>query len=106
MKNITITNAPEDMITHLGSNIQSLCCRARSSMFWMNAGHGGRVTIEKSWMDGSERSSLTVLTAQSAHSLTADVAARRLYWISDFKKVSRIVILLKVESVAFVRCSL
>ncbi len=41
------------------------------------------------WMDGSERSSLTVLTAQSAHSLTADVAARRLYWISDFKKVSR-----------------
>nr|XP_046231538.1 low-density lipoprotein receptor-related protein 2-like isoform X2 [Scatophagus argus] len=57
-----------------------------SLMFWINAGHGDRVTIEKSWMDGSERSSLTALTAQSAHSLTADVAARRLYWISDFKK--------------------
>ncbi|KAM6975856.1 uncharacterized protein LKV04_015114 [Tautogolabrus adspersus] len=57
-----------------------------SLMFWINAGPGDRVTIEKSWMDGSERSSLTVLTAQSAHSLTADVAARRLYWISDFKK--------------------
>ncbi|XP_029301026.1 low-density lipoprotein receptor-like [Cottoperca gobio] len=57
-----------------------------SLMFWFSAGHGDRVTIEKSWMDGSERSTLTVLTAQSAHSLTADVAARRLYWISDFKK--------------------
>lgn len=50
------------------------------------------MTIEKSWMDGSDRSSLVVLTAQSAHSLTADVAARRLYWISDFKKVSSIMI--------------
>ncbi|XP_051269407.1 low-density lipoprotein receptor-related protein 4-like [Dicentrarchus labrax] len=57
-----------------------------SLMFWINTGHGDRVTIEKSWMDGSERSSLTALTAQSAHSLTADVAARRLYWISVFKK--------------------
>ncbi|KAM7393106.1 hypothetical protein PAMA_007971 [Pampus argenteus] len=57
-----------------------------SLMFWINAGPGDRVTLEKSWMDGSERDSLTVLTAQSAHSLAADVAARRLYWISDFKK--------------------
>ncbi|XP_049909724.1 low-density lipoprotein receptor-related protein 4-like [Epinephelus moara] len=57
-----------------------------SLMFWINAGQGDRVTIEKSWMDGSERSTLIVLTAQSAHSLTADVAARRLYWISDLKK--------------------
>ncbi|XP_041666800.1 low-density lipoprotein receptor-related protein 2-like isoform X2 [Cheilinus undulatus] len=57
-----------------------------SSMFWINAGLGDRVTIEKSWMDGSGGSSLIVLTAQSPHSLTADVAARRLYWISDFKK--------------------
>ncbi|KAI3362051.1 hypothetical protein L3Q82_012395, partial [Scortum barcoo] len=57
-----------------------------SLMFWINAGPGDRETIERSWMDGSERSSLTALTAQSAHGLTADVAARRLYWISDFKK--------------------
>ncbi|XP_027134468.1 low-density lipoprotein receptor-related protein 2 isoform X7 [Larimichthys crocea] len=57
-----------------------------SLMFWISTSHGSRVTIERSWMDGSERSSLTALTAQSAHSLTADVAARRLYWISDFKK--------------------
>ncbi|XP_074547092.1 uncharacterized protein LOC141805800 [Halichoeres trimaculatus] len=57
-----------------------------SLMFWINGSPGGRVTVEKSWMDGSERSSLSVLTAQSAHGLTADVAARRLYWISDFKK--------------------
>uniref|UniRef100_A0AAQ5ZPW7 EGF-like domain-containing protein n=1 Tax=Amphiprion ocellaris TaxID=80972 RepID=A0AAQ5ZPW7_AMPOC len=57
-----------------------------SSMFWMNVGPGDRATLEKSWMDGSDRSSLMVITAQSAHSLTADVAARRLYWISDFKR--------------------
>ncbi|XP_037609242.1 low-density lipoprotein receptor-related protein 2-like isoform X1 [Sebastes umbrosus] len=57
-----------------------------SLMFWIDGGHGDRVTMEKSWMDRSERSTLTVLTAQSAHSLTADVAARRLYWISDYKK--------------------
>ena len=57
-------------------------------MFWICGGHKDRITIEKSWMDGSDRSSLAVLTAQDAHSLTADVAARRLYWISDFKKVS------------------
>nr|XP_019937311.1 PREDICTED: low-density lipoprotein receptor-like [Paralichthys olivaceus] len=57
-----------------------------SSMFWINGGPGERVTIEKTWMDGSERNTLTVLTAQSAHGLTADVEARRLYWISDFKK--------------------
>lgn len=56
-------------------------------MFWINTGLGDRVTLQKSWMDGSDRSSLTVLTAQSAYGLTADVAARRLYWISDFKKV-------------------
>ncbi|RVE65639.1 hypothetical protein OJAV_G00118390 [Oryzias javanicus] len=57
-----------------------------SLMFWINAGPGERVTIERSWMDGTDRSTLTVLTAQFAHSLTADVAAMRLYWISDFKR--------------------
>lgn len=56
-------------------------------MFWMDAGHQGRVTIERSWMDGSQRRSLAVVTAQVAHSLAADVAARRLYWISDVLKV-------------------
>lgn len=45
------------------------------------------MTIERSWMDGSERRSLAVLTAQVAHGLAADVAAKRLYWISDVKKV-------------------
>ncbi|XP_028456831.1 low-density lipoprotein receptor-related protein 2 isoform X2 [Perca flavescens] len=75
--------------TLLSKNISPLelvLLPVESMMFWSNAGHGDRVTIEKSWMDGSERSTLTVLTAQSPHSLTADVAARRLYWISDFKK--------------------
>ncbi|XP_041826726.1 low-density lipoprotein receptor-related protein 2-like isoform X3 [Melanotaenia boesemani] len=57
-----------------------------SMMIWINEGSGDRMTIEKSWMDGSDRSTLTVITAQSAHSLSADVAARRLYWISDIKK--------------------
>uniref|UniRef100_A0A087XJC0 Si:dkey-88l16.3 n=1 Tax=Poecilia formosa TaxID=48698 RepID=A0A087XJC0_POEFO len=59
-----------------------------SLMFWINEGLGDRVTLEKSWMDGSDRSALVVLTAQFPHSLTADVAARRLYWISDSKKVN------------------
>lgn len=68
--------------------IHRCCFLPPSLMFWINAGPGDRVTIEKSWMDGSERSSLAVITAQSAHSLTADVAARRLYWISDVKRVS------------------
>lgn len=63
------------------------CFLPPSLMFWINTGPGDRATIEKSWMDASERSSLAVITAQSAHSLTADVAARRLYWISDFKRV-------------------
>lgn len=58
-----------------------------SLMFWINEGPGDRVTLEKSWMDGSDRSTLTVLTVQIAHSLTTDVAARRLYWISDLKMV-------------------
>nr|XP_033952184.1 low-density lipoprotein receptor-related protein 2-like isoform X8 [Pseudochaenichthys georgianus] len=57
-----------------------------SLMFWFSSGPGDRVTIETSWMDGSDRNTLAVLTAQAAHSLTADVAARRLYWISNFKK--------------------
>ncbi|KAM9793487.1 uncharacterized protein ACBT44_017953 isoform 4-T4 [Syngnathus typhle] len=56
-----------------------------SLMFWINTGPGTRVTIERSWMDGSDRNSLIVLTAQMAHGLTADMAARRLYWISDAK---------------------
>lgn len=58
-----------------------------SLMFWMDAYGLDRVTLERSWMDGSERRSLAVLTAQAAHSLSADVAARRLYWISDIKEV-------------------
>ncbi|XP_034085132.1 low-density lipoprotein receptor-related protein 2 isoform X2 [Gymnodraco acuticeps] len=57
-----------------------------SLMFWFSSGPGDRVTIEMSWMDGSDGNTLAVLTAQAAHSLTADVAARRLYWISNFKK--------------------
>lgn len=86
---LTMINAPaEMMMIHLDGAHQILFSLPPSLMFWIGAGRGNRVTIEKSWMDGSERSSLTVLTAQAAHSLTADVAARRLYWISGFKKVS------------------
>lgn len=56
-------------------------------MFWMDSYRLGRMTLERSWMDGSGRRSLAVLTAQAAHSLSADVAARRLYWISDIREV-------------------
>lgn len=76
------------MTSHQDVLIPIICSLNPSSMFWINAGPGDRVTLERSWMDASERSSLSVLTAQSAHSLTADVAARRLYWISDSKKVT------------------
>lgn len=45
------------------------------------------MTIEKAGMDGFLRSSLVVVTAQLPRGLTLDVAARRLYWLSDFRKV-------------------
>ncbi|XP_056434326.1 low-density lipoprotein receptor-related protein 2 isoform X4 [Gadus chalcogrammus] len=56
-----------------------------SLMFWINLGPGERATLDCSWMDGADRRALVVLTTQGAHSLTVDVASRRLYWISDFK---------------------
>lgn len=58
-----------------------------SSLFWINKWRGGRITVEKAGMDGSRRGTLAVLTTQSPRGLTLDVAARRLYWISDLKKV-------------------
>ncbi|XP_031154061.1 low-density lipoprotein receptor-related protein 2-like isoform X3 [Sander lucioperca] len=89
-KSIYMQAADETSYTTLMSKnispLELVLLPVESMMFWINVGHGDRVTIEKSWMDGSERSTLAVLTAQSPHSLTADVAARRLYWISDFKK--------------------
>ncbi|XP_049325048.1 low-density lipoprotein receptor-related protein 2 isoform X2 [Astyanax mexicanus] len=57
----------------------------KSSMFWINRGPNDEVTIEKAGMDGSMRTTLVIVTAQSPRSLTLDVAAQRLYWISDFK---------------------
>ena len=56
-------------------------------MFWINVGPGERRTLDWSWMDGTGRRALVVLTTQAAHSLTLDVASRRLYWISHFKNV-------------------
>ncbi|XP_057675771.1 low-density lipoprotein receptor-related protein 2 isoform X2 [Corythoichthys intestinalis] len=78
----------ESYITLLSKSIspsELVIVPVESLMFWINTGPDDRVTIERSWMDGSDRSSLTVLTAQLAHGLTTDVAARRVYWISDFK---------------------
>uniref|UniRef100_A0A4W5QVQ4 EGF-like domain-containing protein n=1 Tax=Hucho hucho TaxID=62062 RepID=A0A4W5QVQ4_9TELE len=57
-----------------------------SLLFWINKGPGDKITLERSGMDGLKQESLVVLTAQSPQSLTLDVTARRLYWISDFKK--------------------
>ncbi|TSM12587.1 Low-density lipoprotein receptor-related protein 4 [Bagarius yarrelli] len=57
-----------------------------SSMFWINKGPNIVMTVEKSGMDGFMRSSLVVVTAQLPRGLTLDVAARRLYWLSDFRK--------------------
>lgn len=58
-----------------------------STMFWINKGPNLVMTIEKAGMDGFLRSSLVVVTAQLPRGLTMDVAAQRLYWLSDFKKV-------------------
>ncbi|XP_034151271.1 low-density lipoprotein receptor-related protein 2 isoform X3 [Esox lucius] len=57
-----------------------------SLLFWINQGPGDKMTLERSGMDGLRQETLVVITAQSPHSLTLDVSARRLYWISDFKK--------------------
>ncbi|XP_052368354.1 low-density lipoprotein receptor-related protein 1B-like isoform X10 [Oncorhynchus keta] len=57
-----------------------------SLLFWINKGPGDKITLERSGMDGLKQESLVVLTAQAPRSLTLDVTARRLYWMSDFKK--------------------
>ncbi|KAI4882735.1 hypothetical protein NFI96_028538 [Prochilodus magdalenae] len=56
-----------------------------SALFWINKGPNDKMTIEKAGMDGSVRTTLVVVTGHSPRSLTLDVAARRLYWISNFK---------------------
>ncbi|KAL7847835.1 hypothetical protein AOLI_G00225530 [Acnodon oligacanthus] len=56
-----------------------------SALFWINKGPNDEMTVERAGMDGSMRTTLIVVTAQLPKSLTLDVAARRLYWISDFK---------------------
>lgn len=58
-----------------------------SLLFWINKGPGDKITLERSGMDGLKQESLVVLTAQAPRSLTLDVTVRRLYWMSDFKKV-------------------
>lgn len=58
-----------------------------SFIFWINKGLSKRITIERAAMDGSNRTTLIFITAQLPKGLTLDVAARRLYWISEFKKV-------------------
>lgn len=45
------------------------------------------ITIERTAMDGLNRTTLIFVTAQIPKGLTLDVAARRLYWISEFKMV-------------------
>ncbi|XP_047660949.1 low-density lipoprotein receptor-related protein 2 isoform X4 [Tachysurus fulvidraco] len=57
-----------------------------STMFWINKGPNIVMTIERAGMDGFLRTSLVVVTAQLPRGLTLDVAARRLYWLSDFRK--------------------
>ncbi len=45
------------------------------------------LTIERMEMDGLDRTTLVFISAQLPRSLTLDVAARRLYWISVYKAV-------------------
>ncbi|XP_056591842.1 low-density lipoprotein receptor-related protein 1B isoform X1 [Triplophysa dalaica] len=56
-----------------------------SFIFWINRGTSEEITIERTAMDGLNRTTLIFVTAQIPKGLTLDVAARRLYWISEFK---------------------
>uniref|UniRef100_A0A673M814 Low-density lipoprotein receptor-related protein 2-like n=1 Tax=Sinocyclocheilus rhinocerous TaxID=307959 RepID=A0A673M814_9TELE len=56
-----------------------------SFIFWINKGTNDKLTIERVEMDGLNRTTLVFITAQLPRSLTMDVAARRLYWISAYK---------------------
>ncbi|XP_059395614.1 low-density lipoprotein receptor-related protein 2 isoform X3 [Carassius carassius] len=56
-----------------------------SFIFWINKGTKDELTIERAEMDGLNRTTLVFITAQLPRSLTMDVAARRLYWISVYK---------------------
>ncbi|XP_067289019.1 low-density lipoprotein receptor-related protein 1B isoform X2 [Pseudorasbora parva] len=56
-----------------------------SFIFWINKGTNEEITIERAEMDGLNRTTLMFVTAQLPRSLTLDVAARRLYWISVYK---------------------
>uniref|UniRef100_A0A672L2F6 Low-density lipoprotein receptor-like n=1 Tax=Sinocyclocheilus grahami TaxID=75366 RepID=A0A672L2F6_SINGR len=56
-----------------------------SFIFWINKGTNDKLTIERVEMDGLNRTTLVFITAQLPRSLTMDVAARRLYWISVYK---------------------
>ncbi|XP_026075111.1 low-density lipoprotein receptor-related protein 2-like isoform X3 [Carassius auratus] len=56
-----------------------------SFIFWINKGATEELTIERAELDGLNRTTLVFITAQLPRSLTMDVAARRLYWISVYK---------------------
>ncbi|KAL2087738.1 hypothetical protein ACEWY4_016566 [Coilia grayii] len=68
-----------------GTPLDLVLLPSERTMFWMNKGQNGDMTIEKAGMDGSRRLSLVVITAELPRGLTLDVASHRLYWISDFK---------------------
>lgn len=72
-------------------------------MFWINKGPKILMTIEKAGMDGFLRTSLVAVTAQSPRGLTLDVAARRLYWLSDFKKVGAFYLIKSIVSLGKMR---
>lgn len=72
--------------TGLRSTIISLF-PLRSFIFWINKGTNEEITIERAEMDGLNRTTLMFITAHLPRSLTLDVAARRLYWISVYKMV-------------------
>ncbi|XP_052464686.1 low-density lipoprotein receptor-related protein 2 isoform X3 [Carassius gibelio] len=56
-----------------------------SFIFWINKEATEELTIERAELDGLNRTTLVFITAQLPRSLTMDVAARRLYWISVYK---------------------
>uniref|UniRef100_A0A452HDB8 EGF-like domain-containing protein n=1 Tax=Gopherus agassizii TaxID=38772 RepID=A0A452HDB8_9SAUR len=59
-------------------------------MYWVNRGEKGRTMIEAAGMDGSDRQVLAVVPMEEPLGLTLDSITGRLYWISEYKEVQRV----------------
>lgn len=56
-------------------------------LYWVNRSENGVKTVETAGMDGSDRKTLAVVTAEEPLGLTLDHVTGRLYWIGGYKEV-------------------